>query len=114
MPPLNVVKLGFVNKIPDNLSFEEASMSELLACCINAQEVANVGSGDTVVIIGAGPAGCIHVELAKARGVRKIILAQRSEARLKMARIFNPDVLINSQNENYCGKSIRRNKWCRC
>ena len=72
VPPVNVVKNGFVNRIPDNLSFEEASMSELLACCINAQERAMVGEGDTVLVIGPGPAGCMHIQLARARGAKKV------------------------------------------
>jgi len=50
-PPPTVISNGFVNKIPGNLSFDEASMAELLACCINGQEVANVGPGDTVLVL---------------------------------------------------------------
>ena len=72
VPPTNVVKNGFVKFIPENLSFKQASMSELLACCINGQERANVHQGDTVLIIGAGPAGCMHIELARSKGASKV------------------------------------------
>ena len=100
VPPANVVKNGFVNHIPDNLTFEEASMSELLACCINGQERADVGKGDSVVIIGAGPAGCMHIELARARGAAQIILTQRSADRLQAAKEkFNPDVAIAGEGK---------------
>ena len=100
VPPVNVVKNGFVNLIPEGLSLEEAAMAELLACCINGQERAGVGPGDTVLIIGAGPAGCMHVELARARGAARIILTQRSEARLSLAKErFNPDLVLRAEGE---------------
>lgn len=93
VPPVNVVENGFVNKIPDNLTFEQASMAELLACCINGQERAQIGKGDTVLIIGAGPAGCMHIQLAKAKGASKVMIANRSPQRLQMAiDRFHPDV----------------------
>jgi L-iditol 2-dehydrogenase len=95
VPPVNVVKNGFVNYIPDNVTFEEASMAELLACCINGQERANVGKGDRVLIMGAGPAGCMHVELAKARGAAKVMLVEPFLDRLELAKDkFKPDVTI--------------------
>lgn len=99
-PPTNVVKNGFVNKIPDEISFEEASISELLACCINGQERSRVSKDDNVVIIGAGPAGCMHIELAKKRGAAKVIIAQRSLTRIELAERFGPDVIINTSKED--------------
>ena len=100
VPPANVVKNGFVNCIPADVDFEEASMAELLACCINAQERAEVGEGDTVLIMGAGPAGCMHIELARARGASKIILTQRSLPRLELTREkFKPDVIIAGEGQ---------------
>lgn len=101
VPPINVVKNGFVNLIPDNVSFEEASMSELLACCINAQERANIMEGDQVLIIGAGPAGCMHIGLARARGASKVMLSQRSKERLLMAKEkFFPDEVIAAEGDD--------------
>jgi L-iditol 2-dehydrogenase len=100
VPPVNVVENGFVNIIPPNVSFEEASMAELLACCINGQERAEVSQGDTVVIIGAGPAGCMHVGLAKARGAMKVILVERLMPRLLLAKEkFKPDVIISGEDK---------------
>lgn len=100
VPPVNVVENGFVNIIPANISFEEASMAELLACCINGQERAEAGQGDTVVIIGAGPAGCMHVGLAKAREAMKVILVERLMPRLLLAKEkFKPDVIISGEDK---------------
>jgi L-iditol 2-dehydrogenase len=92
VPPVNVVANGFVNRIPDGLLFEYAAMAELLACCINGQERAAVAAGDTVLVLGAGPAGCMHTELARARGAAKVLLSQRSRERLDRAvERFRPD-----------------------
>lgn len=95
VPPANVVANGFVNRIPDGVPFEHASLAELLACCLNGQEQASVGAGDTVLVLGAGPAGCMHVELARARGASKVLLSQRSPERLELARErFGPDAVF--------------------
>ncbi len=100
VPPVNVVANGFVNPIPPGLSFEDASMAELLACCINGPERAAVGAGDTVLVMGAGPAGCMQVELARARGARRVILTQRSEARLALAgERFAPDLVLRAEGD---------------
>ena len=100
VPPINVVQCGFVNKIPDGLSFDEASMSELLACCLNAQENTRVCEGDTVLIIGAGPAGCMHIRLSQLKGAGKVIITQRSRERLDMANRFDPDRIIASSEQD--------------
>ena len=100
VPPDNVVRLGFVNPIPNGLSFEDATMSELLACCLNAQENAPVHEGDVVLVMGAGPAGCMQVELSRRNGAAKVLLTQRSRSRLELAQRFAPDRIIASGEED--------------
>jgi L-iditol 2-dehydrogenase len=100
VPPPNVVALGFVNPIPEGLSFDHASMSELLACSLNAQENTPVHPGDVVLIMGAGPAGCMQIELARLKGARKVLITQHSRGRLDLAQRFNPDRAIASSVEN--------------
>ncbi len=63
-----MLKVDGLNRIEDHVSFAEASVAEPFACALNAQELADVGAGDVVVVVGAGPIGCIHVRLARARG----------------------------------------------
>lgn len=98
--PARLVKDGSVNKIPANLSFDEACLAEPFACAINGQEISKIELGDTVVIVGAGPIGCMHGELAKIQGATKVILAELSPRRLKMAKRFNADVYINPAEED--------------
>ena len=63
-----VVNHGPVHKIPNHVSFDEAALAEPLACVLNALELANVRLGDAVVIIGAGPIGCMIIEVARRMG----------------------------------------------
>lgn len=99
VPPVNVVQLGFVNKIPASLTFDQAALSELLACCLNAQENTPVRPGDVVLVMGAGPAGCMQIELSRLKGARKILVTQRSPGRLELTRRFAPDRIICSSRE---------------
>lgn len=96
-----VVNYGPVHKIPDSLSYEEAAMAEPLGCVLNALELSPVKLGDNVVIIGAGPIGCIMSNVVKKMGAAKVILVQRSKHRLEMAKkVVNADVFICSSEEN--------------
>jgi L-iditol 2-dehydrogenase len=104
--PWSAVKAGCVNPVPDGVSIEEATLAEPLACAINAQELLNVGPGDTVVILGAGPMGCMHASLARIRGASRVFLADIREERLKLAAPFGVDVLIDSSREDVKAKVL--------
>jgi len=98
--PGSAIQAGCVNVIPENLSFEEATLAEPLACAINGQELLGVGLDDTLVILGAGPLGCMHADLAKIRGARKVILVDVNPRRLELAKGFGADVLIDGEKED--------------
>jgi len=103
--PEDAVHNGCVNPIPSNLSLEEAALAEPLACAINGQELSRISLGDTVVVVGGGPLGCIHVQLAGAKGAGKIILIELSPQRIEFIKKFTqPDVIINPSLED----SIKR------
>jgi len=102
--PEEALKLGNVNVIPNSLSFEEAAISEPPSSCLNAQNRADVGLGDTVAIIGAGPVGCFHCEIARIRGALKIIMVDLLNERLKLAERFSPDLLLDSSHSGYLKK----------
>ena len=99
VPSLSI-KNGCVNILAPNISFGEAAIAEPLACAINGQELSRPKLGDVVVIIGAGPIGCFHVQLAKAQGARCVILIDVSEERLNMSKVAKPDITINGSKEN--------------
>jgi L-iditol 2-dehydrogenase len=93
--PPEVLAVDGLNRIPDQVSFAEASVAEPFACAINAQEIIDVHDGDVVVVVGSGPIGCLHVRLARARGAAKVILVELSRERLDLAAgVVRPDVAI--------------------
>ncbi len=98
--PEEAVNKGNILKIPEGLSFVEASLVEPLSCCINGQEYLNIKIGETVVVIGAGPIGCLHTQLAKVSGATKVILTDLSGERLNLAQRVEADIYINASREN--------------
>jgi len=93
--PAKVLAVGGVNRIPDGVDFAAASVTEPLACVLNGQELARVGEGDDVVVIGSGPIGCLHVRLARARGAARVFLVELSPARLRLAAdLVQPDAAV--------------------
>lgn len=93
--PREVLAVDGLNRIPENVSFAEASVAEPFACAINAQEIADVHDGDVVVVVGSGPIGCIHVRLARARGAAQVFLVELSRSRLDLAAdVVKPDAAI--------------------
>ena len=96
-----VVNFGPIQKIPDNVSYDEAALAEPLGCVLNALELAPVKLGDTFVVIGAGPIGMMLCDVAKAMGAAKIILINRSKPRLETAKKLDiADVYICTSEEN--------------
>jgi L-iditol 2-dehydrogenase len=95
-----VVDLGPVHKIPDHMSFDEAALAEPLGCVINAAEITGIRLGDTAVIIGAGPIGCMIIPISRMSGAKKVIVVQRSAARIETAKRLGADVAICSSEED--------------
>ena len=99
--PAKVIAVGGLNRIPDGTGFAEASLAEPLACVLNAQEQCGVTSGDEVLIIGDGPAGCLHARLARARGAARVIVAGRRPAHLaRVAELIAPDAALCAPDDD--------------
>jgi len=90
------IRRGGIYEIPDDVSFNAASLGEPLTSVFACLENVNVGYPDTLVIIGAGPIGDFMAQLAKIRGAQKVIMIDISQTRLDMAKQFGVDVIINS------------------
>lgn len=80
--------------LPDDVPFENVIITEPLSSVYSCQEAVDVKPGQTVVVIGAGPVGCLHAELARARGAGKVIVLELLDERMKMAEMVNPDHIV--------------------
>jgi L-iditol 2-dehydrogenase len=99
--PAVVLAVDGLNRIPEGVGFPEASVAEPLACVINGQELARVAKGDDVVVLGAGPIGCLHVRLARANGAARVVLVDLNQARLEQAaELARPDAAVWSGDQD--------------
>jgi len=100
--PREAVKQGCVIKIPENLSFEEATIVEPFSCVINGwAPFKKRPKGFTACVIGAGIIGMLHTEYAKQKGAR-VILVNRSAPRLIIAQKIGlqADFFVNAKEYN--------------
>lgn len=80
-----IVEHGIVNRVPDSLSLLHAGVSEPLCSVLATHDDLRIQAGETVLIVGSGPMGILHLELLRARGARVIMMA-RTHNRLDRAR----------------------------
>jgi L-iditol 2-dehydrogenase len=97
VPQINV-ELG-TYRLPDEITFDEGSFIEPLACVVRAQRFARLTAGQAVLVIGSGISGLLHIQLARARGAARIIATDISEFRLKAARQFGADETIHGAED---------------
>lgn len=86
VPKINV-SCG-IYKLPDTMSFEEGTFIEPLACVSRGQRLSNLKKDNTLLIIGSGISGILHVQLAKFKGVKTIVAADINQYRLELAKKF--------------------------
>jgi L-iditol 2-dehydrogenase len=94
-----VLTLGVVHRMPDGLSFVEGALAEPCSSVLAAHQKAGTSLNDTVLVMGAGPIGCLHIVVAQARGARAIV-SEPSEKRREMARRFRPEAVVDPFNED--------------
>jgi L-iditol 2-dehydrogenase len=97
VPRINV-ELGTL-RIPDSMTFDEGSFIEPMACVVRAQRFADIGSGQTVLVVGSGISGLLHIQLARTRGAARIIATDISEYRLNAAKQFGADIVIHGAED---------------
>jgi len=98
--PERALRNGHAVKVPAGVKPEHAALAEPLSCCVNAAENCGLQKGDTVVVVGAGPMGIMNACIAREFGAAKVILAEINEARLKQAKAFGFDRLVNPATED--------------
>lgn len=98
VPAINVER-GML-KLPPEISFEEGTLIEPVSCCLRGLKKSEMREGDTVLVIGAGASGLIHVQLAKLLGAGMVIVSDLIDNKLTIAREFGADYTVNPQKED--------------
>lgn len=93
-----------LHKMPDNISFDAAAVTEPTAVCFHGIiERTGINAGDNVVILGPGPIGLMSLQLAKLSGTSNLIVigtSRSANTRLKKAKELGADVIINTGEED--------------
>jgi L-iditol 2-dehydrogenase len=105
--PKEAVERGTIERIPPTLDPSVAAVAEPVASCINAQEKGRIQPGETVVVLGAGPIGSIHILLARIHGAGKVLVADVDSARLKYCEELQPDRLIDASTSDIVSEAKR-------
>ncbi len=82
--------------LPAGVSFEEATLIEPLGCAVRGQRQARMRAGQTVLVIGSGVAGLLHVQLARALGAGRVVASDIADLRLEAARRFGADSTVSA------------------
>jgi L-iditol 2-dehydrogenase len=95
--PEAIVERG-TYRLPAHLSFDAGTFVEPLGCAVRAQHLAGLAAGQSILILGAGMSGLLHVKLARARGCR-VAVADVNAERLKLARAYGADVTLDAAGD---------------
>jgi L-iditol 2-dehydrogenase len=95
IPKINIEKRG-VYVLDKSVSYEEAVFIEPLGCVCRAQRLGDVKKGLTILILGCGTSGILHIQLAKLRAAEKVIATDINDFRLKKAKEFGADFVFNA------------------
>lgn len=94
-----VARAASVHRIPDNVSYKAASMTEPLACAHHAVSKIEIQPGDVVVVMGPGPIGLLVAQVVKSKGAEVVITGlDNDQTRLDKATELKLDHVVNIQN----------------
>jgi L-iditol 2-dehydrogenase len=97
LPPINTDRGVYL--IPDEVSYEEATFTEPLACVLRGQRQAGLQPGQSVLVMGSGIAGLLHIALARALGAGRIAATDISDYRLSAAERFGAELAIDARED---------------
>ena len=103
-----VVRDKQVFRIPDDLEFETAALTETVSCCLHGIDLCDIRTGQTVFIIGAGPIGLIMLQLAKMSGAGRIIVSEIVPEKRELALKYGANIVIDPVKEDI-GEILSRN-----
>jgi L-iditol 2-dehydrogenase len=92
LPAINVDRGVYL--LPEEMSYEAATFIEPLACVLRAQRISGLAPGQSVLVLGSGISGLLHIQLARALGAGKIVATDVMESRLKAAKALGADETV--------------------
>ena len=84
--------------LPESVSYDQATFIEPLACVVRAQKLASVEEGQTVLILGSGMSGLLHIKLARYKKCQ-VIATDINKSRLELAKRFGADHVADAASD---------------
>ena len=106
VPEINVDRGVFL--LPKEMSYDEGVFIEPLACVVRGMRIVGMKPGASVLVIGSGIAGILHIKLSRALGAGRVIATDIDEYRLETAKKLGADMIINAK-ENVTEKVKKYN-----
>jgi len=94
-------------KIPDSISLEEATLTEVVGASMPAIELAPFNQGDSVMVIGGGSCGLTILQLAKLRGATSLTLVEPLEFKRELALKLGADYVIDPKNQDVVAEAMK-------
>ena len=82
-------------RLPDNMTYEQSTFIEPLACVVRAQRLAGLARKQTVLILGCGMSGLLHVKLAQSKGCT-VAVTDMNDTRLALAKKFGAQMVFKA------------------
>lgn len=98
--PAPCIRGGNLVKLPDHVSFTAGALIEPLSCCIRGLKNAGTGFNDTVLVVGAGPIGLMHIQLSNIAGASKVIVSEPNAYRREKALEAGAAVVVDPTRED--------------
>lgn len=95
----NTYKIATLHRIPDNVSFEVASLCDTAGVAMHGIEQTGITPGGTTAIFGPGPIGLCAMQIAKGLGAKQTIMIGRGK-KLELAKELGADVCIDFEKED--------------
>ena len=95
VPPINVKCGTFL--LPDEISYEDGTFIEPLACVLRGQRLAQLRTDQSILVLGSGISGLLHIQVARALGASRIIATDISDYRLEAAERFGADSVVHAE-----------------
>lgn len=95
-----VMNSSHVFKVPKEMDFKVAAMTEPISCCLHGIDLCNIKAGDTVLVMGGGPIGIIMLQLAKQSGAAKVILSEPVASKRELALSLGADLVVDPMTQD--------------
>ncbi len=101
--PAEAVEAGCLFVASEDLPPERLALAEPLSCCVYGQRRSRVELDDTVLVMGGGPIGFFHVQLALLAGARTVIVSEPSARRREFAKGLGAQIAVDPTSEDLPG-----------